>query len=225
MNQVDRKKFFDGWRSAFGRLSQEQVDGLDHLLDNLEGDNYVQDIRHAAYMLATTRHETAGAMQPVHEYGTRDYFIKRYGSHTKVGKALGNDTPEDGAVYAGRGDVQLTGENNYEMAERELREHYPKVVADFEARTGKKFDLTVGDQTDDAADPDNVCDPAISYCIMSYGMRSGMFTGVGLKRYINDERCDYLHARKIINGMDCAELIAAAAVKIETILKFACSRK
>lgn len=221
MNQVNRKTFFDGWRIAFGGLTQQQVDGLEHLLASLEADPYVNDIRWAAYMLATTYHETAKTMQPVREYGTRAYFIKRYGSQTKVGKVLGNDTPEEGADYAGRGDVQLTGENNYEMAERELREHYPEVIAAWEAKHGKKFDLTVGDQPDDAADPDNACDPVIAYCIMSYGMRSGAFTGVGLKRYINSQLCDYVNARRIINGTDCAERIAYYAQKIEVVLQAA----
>ena len=104
------------------------------------------------------------------------YFIRRYGSQTKVGKRLGNDTPEEGADYAGRGDVQITGETNYEKAEAALREFYPEIVAEFERRTGKRFDLTVGDQPDDKRDPDNAMDPAIAYAIMSFGMRTGMFT-------------------------------------------------
>jgi putative chitinase len=92
-------------------------------------------------MLATTKHETADTFQPIHEYGSHAYFVRRYGSQTKIGKQLGNDTAEEGAIYAGRGDVQLTGETNYEKAEDALRSDYPDLVAQYEARTGKNFRL------------------------------------------------------------------------------------
>lgn len=219
MQPINRQIFFAAWRREFGSLTQQQVDGLNVLLSMLEADKYVTDIRWGACMLGTTYHETAKTMQPIHEHGSRAYFIGRYGSQTKVGKVLGNDTPEEGADYAGWGDVQLTGENNYEAAEAAMRKYYPDVVARFEERTGRKFDLTVGDQPGDSADPANAGDPEIAYCIMSHGMRTGMFTGVGLKRYIHDDVCDYFNSRKIINGLDCAKLIAGYCVKIEMILR------
>ena len=78
----------------------------------------------------------------------------------------------------------------------------PEVVAAWEKRTGKKFDLTVGDQPNDEADSRNVMDPEISYAIMSYGMRTGMFTGRKLSQYISGTKCEYKGARKIINGTD-----------------------
>lgn len=212
---INRQKFFDGYREQFGKLKQGQVDGLNFLLGAIESDPFMKDIRWAAYALTTTKHETANTFKPIHEYGSHEYFVKRYGSQTKVGKILGNDTPEEGADYAGRGDVQLTGENNYEAAEVALRKQYPQQVKDFEARTGQVFDLS----NDGPGSPDQACDPILAYCIMSYGMRSGMFTGVGLKRYINDQKCDYLNARRIINGLDCAKKIADEAIKFQTILE------
>lgn len=219
MQAIDRKKFFDACRKSYGPLLQGQVDGIEKLLTALEADQYVTDLRWAAYMMATVKHETANTWRPIHEYGSMEYFIKRYGSQTRVGKELGNDTPEEGADYAGRGLDQVTGENNYEMAENALRKEYPAVVARFEARTGRKFDLTVGDQPGDQGDPDNMLDFDISYCTMSYAMRKGAFTGVGLPRYISGERCDFLNARKIINGTDCAQKIADAAMKLHAALK------
>lgn len=60
--------------------------------------------------------------------------------------------------------------------------------------------------------------PAIAYKIMSKGMREGMFTGKHLSDYINDKVCDYRNARRIINGTDCADEIAASATKFENIL-------
>jgi hypothetical protein len=43
---------------------------------------------------------------------------------------------------------------------------------------------------------------------MSYAMRNGSYTGVGLRRYFNDTVTDPINARKIINGTDKAGLIA-----------------
>jgi putative chitinase len=217
--KFDRTKFFDGYRDAFSKLSQQQVRGLERLLTCIEADPFIKDVRWAAYMLATVKRETASTYQPIHEYGGKNYFIKRYGGQTRKGKELGNDTPEEGYFYAGKGDVQLTGEANYEKAEAAIRREYPQVVADFERRTGRMFDLTVGDQPNDELDTQNVMDPVISYVVMSYGMRTGMFTGHTLARHIKGTKADYEEARRIINGTDHAEEIAADAVKFEGVLR------
>jgi len=219
MNKVDRDKFFSGYRSTFITLTQEQVDGLNSLLDSLESDQYVTDNRWAAYMLATVKHETANTFKPIHEYGSRQYFINRYGGQTALGhNQLGNVTPEDGATYAGEGDVQLTGKKNYEHAETELRAQYPDQISDFEKRTGKTFDLIAGDQPGDEADPQNAADPTIAYLIMSAGMRQGWFTGKKLPDFIHDDVCDYVNARTIINGHDKADKIATYAHAFQLIL-------
>jgi len=221
MNRIDRERFFFAYQGPMGMLSPNAREGLDYLLGCLEADSHVTDIRHGAYMLSTTHHETAGTFRPIHEYGDRSYFIKRYGSQTRVGKELGNDTPEEGADYAGRAFAQVTGENNYEMLEKALPKEYPKVISKWEAKHGRKFDLTVGDQANDGTDPDNLLDPEIAYCAMSYGMRKGAFTGVGLRKYIHDDVCKYDEARRIINSLDCAEKIARNAVTIESALRAA----
>lgn len=217
--KIDREKFYAGYRRRFNSLTPQQVNGLNFILDSAEKDRFLLHIEWFAYMLATTKLETAHTFQPIHEYGGRNYFIRRYGSQTKVGRGLGNDTPEEGAYYAGRGDVQLTGESNYEKAEEALRKQYPELIADFEQRTGKVFDLTVGDQPNDLNDPNNAQDPAIAYAIMSFGMRTGMFTGRKLSDYLGEGRREYKNARKIINGTDHDELIAGVAREFEAILK------
>lgn len=219
MTQIDRTTFFDRYRETFGPLRQSQVDGLEFLLGALERDNKVTDLRWAAYMLATTKWETGDTFKPVRERGSRAYFVQRYGSQTRVGKILGNDTPEEGALYAGVGHTQNTGENNAEMLERALPQEYPDVIARWEDRHGRKFDLTVGDQPDDDGDFLHLMDPEISYCAMSVAMRRGLYTGVDLGRYINPGGCDYVNARKIINGMDQAYRIARFAVLLEGILR------
>ncbi len=67
--------------------------------------------------------------------------------------------------------------------------------------------------------PEHALEPTTAYAIMSHGMRSGSFTGVGLSRYIHDDVCDYLNARRIINELDQAERIAAYAQKLESMLQ------
>jgi len=99
-----------------------------------------------------------------------------------------------GEVYYGRGYVQLTWKDNYNTM-------------------GKILDVDLVNR------PDKAMEPQIAYDIMSVGMRKGMFTGVSLKKFINESGCDYIKARKIINGTDCAEKIAGYAVKFESILK------
>ena len=44
-------------------------------------------------------------------------------------------------------------------------------------------------------------------------MLTGSFTGRKLADYINESRKDYVSARRIINGNDCADKIAAIAHK------------
>lgn len=221
----DRKKFFTEYRKPFGSLSPQQVKGLERLLTGIENDPYIAGhplvIPFGSYMLATVKRETAHTFTPIHEYGGKAYFIKRYGGQTRKGKELGNDTPEEGYFYAGKSDVQVTGESNYEKVEEAMRREYPEIVRDFERRTGKTFDLTVGDQPGDTLDPMNILDPAISYAVMSYGMRTGLFTGLSFtstkfKKLTGLAR--YKAWRGIINGTDHDDEIAADAVKFEKIL-------
>ena len=65
-------------------------------------------LRQAAYMLATTKHETANTFAPIEEYGK--------------GKGLpyGQPDPVTGLVYFGRGYVQLTWARNYKSMGKAL---------------------------------------------------------------------------------------------------------
>ena len=106
-----------------------------------------------------------------------------------LGRPYGDPDPKTGKIYDGRGYVQLTWLENYKR---------------FIAVTG--FDLV--------NHPELAMEPAISYRIMSVGMREGMFTGRKLSEFVlPNGSFDFLSARKIINGMDCAEKIAEYAKK------------
>src|SRR5215510_4091003 len=73
---IHRTYFFDSVRyylDSDQSLSQDQVDGLNSLLDyyeivGIEGSGDYED-RYFAYICATTWHETAATCQPIAEYG------------------------------------------------------------------------------------------------------------------------------------------------------------
>ena len=178
--------FFNNYRDAYGKLNTTQVSGLDNLLGYIEIDPDITDARQAAYMLATVKHECADTFQPITERGPKSYFNK-YNAGTPIGKRLGNTAPGDGFNYRGRGYVQITGRANYSRMSSAL---------------------ALGPDDDLIAHPDHALHPDIAYRIMSYGMRHGSFTGKKLNDYINGSTCDYRNARRIINALDKADLIA-----------------
>lgn len=193
--RFDRDKFYAAYRVAFpSRLSQSQVDGLNTLLSSIEADTDLSDIRHVAYMLATVKHECADTWQPIVERGSRSYFDK-YEPATAIGKRLGNTQPGDGYLYMGRGYVMITGRDNY-----------------------RRLGQAIGRENELVLVPNLALSPSIAYQIMSVGVRRGLFTGKKLSDYINTD-ADYFNARRIINSLDRASLIAGYAYSFEKILR------
>jgi GH25 family lysozyme M1 (1,4-beta-N-acetylmuramidase) len=105
-----RQTYFDCVREhPFpGYLTQAQVDGQDAILARWEAEPIGGDLRHLAYALATTMHETGATMQPIEEYGKGQ------------GHSYGVRDPQTGQTYYGRGFVQLTWRENYANATHEL---------------------------------------------------------------------------------------------------------
>jgi len=102
--------------------------------------------------------------------------------------------PQTKQTYYGRGYVQLTWRSNY---------------AKFSPITG----------ADLVWHADRALETPIAQKVITIGMRDGKFTGVGLRRYINANKCDFYNARRIVNGMDKARTFANSAVIIARILK------
>lgn len=92
--------------------------------------------------------------------------------------------------WHGRGFAQLTWERNY-------------------IRAGQ----TLG--VDLISRPERAMDPEISAQILVIGSRDGWFTGKRLSDYIGPGRCDYVQARRVINGLDAAAAIADLALEYE----------
>lgn len=171
-----------------GSLSQSQVNGINTILAATEG----LPITWRSYLFATALHETARTMQPIAELGSRKYFDK-YEAGTVIGKRLGNTEPGDGYRYRGRGYVQLTGRANYQKAQDKL---------------GAVIFPLVGN-------PDLALVPETAAEIMLRGCEDGWFTGKKLADYLPG---DYVNARRVINGVDRAQMIAGYAEVFETAL-------
>lgn len=106
----NREVFFNVVRGTLfhGSFTQQQVNGMDAILDAWEDSPRSDNLKHLAYPLATTAHETGFTMAPIEEYGKGQ------------GMAYGNPDPETGQTYYGRGYVQLTWRDNYARADEEL---------------------------------------------------------------------------------------------------------
>jgi putative chitinase len=174
----DRSVYFDKVRASLfgGKLSQQQVDGQNFILDVWERDHLDWDRRWLAYPLATTIHETASTMWPIEEYGKGK------------GMSYGTPDPETGQTYYGRGFVQLTWKDNYAKMNPVLRAAFP----------GEDIDLVWH--------PEQALVPKYAAEIMFVGMEEGMFRASSdgrrqtLPRYFSDTVDDAYTAREIING-------------------------
>ena len=107
---------------------------------------------------------------------------------------LGNVEAGDGKRFKGRGFPMLTGRKNYKWASG---------VAG----------------VDLLADPERASDPRISAPVILAGMLTGSFTGVGLGRYMNSSKVDFVNARRVVNGLDRAETIADLAHRYLAAIK------
>ena len=204
MTAIKKDLFIALYEKEFSdkKLSDSAKKGLTYLITRLNADVAIVDIRWAAYMLATVKHECGNKYQPITESGKGNYYSKKkkkqivhdYSKVIKVLDPVTNKTNDN--IYYGRGYVQLTWERNYKKLGAALN-------------LGNKLHIT----------PDLALDKDIAYNIMSYGMRNASFTKYNLKNFIVGSYTDYVGARKIINGKDKDQLIAGYAKKLELLLK------
>lgn len=193
----DAPAFFAVLRQGPLRHSKPgQVAGTETILRAMHG----MPLSWVAYALATTWHETAFTMQPIKEKGGRAYFMQMYdksGTRPKVAADLGNTVVGDGATFAGRGYVQLTGRRNYTKA-------------------SAKLGVDLVRTPDLAMQPDNAAR------ILREGMKDGWFTGRGFVAFLPSNgpasMAQFTQARRIINGLDKAGKIAGEALAFQAAL-------
>ena len=181
------KAFFDRIRPLFisGALTAAQVAGIQCKLDAFGTAG--APLAYVAYGLGTSFWETGQKMQPVREIGRGK------------GKPYGRPGRNGAQIPYGRGDVQLTWDDNYERADDEL---------------GLKGSLI--------ANYDRALETEISARIMVRGMLEGWFTGRKLATYLPAvgfaSLAEFAQARRIINGTDRAAQIATYAAVFQDAL-------
>lgn len=116
-----------------------------------------------------------------HETDRKFQAIEEYGKGQ--GRPYGVTDPATGKKYYGRGLVQLTWKDNYR-------------------KMGNVFEVDL------VKNPEKVLDLDLSVKIMFYGMTHGSFTGKKLSAYFSPSKSEWVNARRIINGLDKANLIA-----------------
>jgi hypothetical protein len=170
----NRDIYFDVVRKNLfgGKLTQQQVDGQNHILYEWERKVMTTDLRWLAYPLATTIHETASTMWPIAEYGKGK------------GMDYGKPDPITGETYYGRGFVQLTWADNYKKATEKL---------------GLVGNDDIYWHADRAMDSHIAAD--VMFLGMRDGwFRSSNGTPNTLAKYFDDNTNDAYMAREIING-------------------------
>ncbi|HUS00692.1 MAG TPA: glycoside hydrolase family 19 protein [Chitinophagaceae bacterium] len=183
-SMIDKKYFFQSIKDKklFSKLTVPRVINMESVINMWNQKGYT-DLRWLAYMFATMYWETAQTMQPIEEYCKGKG--KLYGSKIKRSgvKYLCPDKK-----YYGRGFVQLTWYENYELMGRLLG-----------------FDLL--------KNPELCLNTEVATKVLFEGMTKGSssfgdFTGKCLEMYFNKTTEDWLRARYIINGKDQAARIA-----------------
>jgi putative chitinase len=177
---IQRDYFFENIKYyLFKSFSQDQVDGLNVFLDWYDTENPpIPDAHHLDERMLAYVFATV-----YHETATTMQPIAEYGKGQ--GKPYGQPAGPYGQKYYGRGYVQLTWYDNYVRQDDKLK---------LGGRLVKNADLAL--------------DPQIAKEVILYGMADGDFTGKRLGQYFTDDTTDWYNARRIVNALDQATLIA-----------------
>lgn len=197
--RINKDRFYQQYIEEFVSIeSHATVHNLNIILTSLEEhdylfdqDNHMLKLCSMSYILATIRHES-------YDWRKGVYYspIKEVRASTKQKKLRKMQDRYWNTGYYGRGLIQLTWKENYVKA-RML--------------TGQPL---VGRPSLLLEDMQLNCELAIK------GMLVGLYTGKKLDDYINVQGVDFIGARRIINGTDKAEEIAAVAISFHKILGY-----
>lgn len=190
---IDRKRFFDVVRAELygGVIYQGQVDGFDYLLNVWERHFEKENPRDGVKWLSYC------LATVYHETAMTIQPIEEYGKG--AGKKYGLPAGPHGQKYYGRGYPQLTWEENYIKGEANLKDRY-QVESNLHR------------------EPHKMLEHEISALVLYDGMVHGWFTGKKLLDYFNSTTEDPKNARRIVNAMDKADLIAGHYWKFKKAL-------
>ena len=176
---IDRDKFFAAVReSVFNGVLSQR---------QVDGMNYLLDTWENFHPDRDSRWLAYALATAFHETAGEMQPIEEYGQG--AGKPYGVPAGPYNQVYYGRGYVQLTWYENFLKAEGVLKDTYdlPTPCVEY---------------------PHRMLEAEPSALVLYDGMINSWFTGVGLSDYFNPDKEDPVNARKIVNGLDKADLIA-----------------
>lgn len=205
------------YQAQYKPLTSSNKSGLEYILKTAKADPNSLSIAELAYMLATTKHETAHTFRAISEYGKGKG--RPYGKTVEV---LYTDSLKKTTTYKnqyyGRGFVQITWGFNYQRIDEKLGNGiYPNKNKTKDSEYNKGFTVTNPGKSI-YLNPDQALEKENAYVAMVYGMQKGIFTGKKISDYINNLKIDYRNARKVINGTDKANQIAGYAEDFEIFL-------
>lgn len=190
---INRKTFFDEYRKTIDpnrKLDQKEVNAIGNFLNFVDIDLAKMEMNQWAYFFATVFHETKATFLPVKE---AYYLQERYGWTDEKFDAWAKKNFRYYPYY-GRGYVQTTWLKNYERSSKLIGVDFVK-------------------------NPHLMMIPHYSFKVSLDGFIKGWFTTRKISDYVNKNETDYVNARRVINGIDDAQLIASYARIFENILR------
>lgn len=218
LSRLNVEAFLSGYDRQYSALTGTNREGLRSLATKVKTDSDIRNLPEFAYMLATTKHETAHTFRPIDEYGKG--AGKSYGVAVTVTDPNTKETYEN--AYYGRGYLQLTHATNYQKVDEKLGYGtYPNKNSSDSSLLHSGF--TIHNSAKSIyLHPELAKEEKAAYTALVWGMQNGPFTGVATPRYINEGAVDYYNARRIINGTDKAGPIAGYAENFEIMLRVYC---
>jgi putative chitinase len=186
---IDREAFFTSIRASLFNGVLSQ--------SQVDGMNYLLDTWERHFLDSDIRWLAYALATAFHETAYTMQPIEEYGRGS--GHDYGQPTGPHNECYYGRGHVQLTWIANYEKAEARLKDVY-------------------GVEAPLVEYPHRMLEDEPSALVLFDGSINGWFTGVGLPKYFDADTEDPVNARKVINGLDKADVIAGYYWKFKAAL-------